>query len=129
MAFSSCTATLRTTRIFCASSCTWGSIRASPTSSTASRGNSCCCRGALGRTSQRERRQKPACKHTLDTARRQQARALELRAAVSLSRLWQQQGKRDAARALLADVYGWFTEGFDTVDLQEAKALLEELRG
>src|SRR5262245_60060807 len=56
-----CTATLRTTRIFCASSCTWGSIRASPTSSTASRGNSCCCRGALGRTSQRERRQTPAC--------------------------------------------------------------------
>ena len=46
---------------------------------------------------------------------------------MSLSRLWQQQGKRDAARALLADVYGWFTEGFDTVDLQEAKALLEEL--
>ena len=51
----------------------------------------------------------------------------ELRAAVSLSRLWQQQGKRVEAYELLAPVYGWFTEGFDTADLQEAKALLEEL--
>jgi len=63
----------------------------------------------------------------LDVARRQQAKALELRAALSLSRLWQQQGKRAAARELLVPIYGWFTEGFDTVDLQEAKALLEEL--
>jgi predicted ATPase len=63
----------------------------------------------------------------LDVARRQEAKALELRAAMSLSRLWQQQGKRDQARALLAPIYGWFTEGFDTADLQEAKALLEEL--
>ena len=46
---------------------------------------------------------------------------------MSLSRLWQQQGKRDEARQLLAPIYGWFTEGFDTADLQEAKALLEEL--
>jgi predicted ATPase len=58
----------------------------------------------------------------------QQARALELQAAMSLSRLWQRQGKRQAARALLAPVYGWFTEGFDTADLQEAKTLLEALR-
>ena len=58
-------------------------------------------------------------------ARRQQAKALELRAALSLSRLWQQQGKREAAQQLLAPIYGWFTEGFDTADLQEAKALLE----
>jgi predicted ATPase len=64
---------------------------------------------------------------SLDIARRQQAKSLELRAAMSLSRLWQQQGKRDEARALLAPIYGWFTEGFDTADLQEAKALLEEL--
>ena len=60
---------------------------------------------------------------------RQQAKALELRAALSLSRLWQQQGKRTEAYELLAAVYGWFTEGFDTADLQEAKALLEELEG
>jgi predicted ATPase/class 3 adenylate cyclase len=69
-----------------------------------------------------------ACfQQALDVARHQEAKALELRAAVSLSRLWQQQGKRAEARELLAPVYGWFTEGFDTADLQEAKALLEEL--
>jgi class 3 adenylate cyclase/predicted ATPase len=63
----------------------------------------------------------------LDVARRQQAKAWELRAAMSLSRLWQQQGQQAEARALLAPIYGWFSEGFDTADLQEAKALLEEL--
>jgi len=63
----------------------------------------------------------------LDVARRQQAKSLELRAAMSLARLWQQRGKRAEARELLAPVYGWFTEGFDTADLQEAKALLTEL--
>jgi predicted ATPase len=63
----------------------------------------------------------------LDIARHQQAKSLELRAAMSLSRLWQQQGKCKAAHHLLAPVYGWFTEGFTTADLQEAKALLEEL--
>jgi predicted ATPase len=52
---------------------------------------------------------------------------LELRAAMSLARLWQDQGKRDAARQLLTEIYGWFTEGFDTADLQDARALLEEL--
>jgi predicted ATPase len=62
----------------------------------------------------------------LDVARRQQAKALELRAAMSLSRLWQRQGKRQEARQLLADVYRRFTEGFDTADLQTAKAMLEE---
>jgi predicted ATPase len=62
----------------------------------------------------------------LDVARRQGAKSLELRAAMSLSRLWQQQGKGLEARGLLAPVYGWFTEGFDTADLQEAKALLDE---
>ena len=65
----------------------------------------------------------------LAIARRQQVKSWELRAATSLARLWQQQGKQAEAQALLAPVYGWFTEGFDTVDLQEAKALLEELAG
>jgi predicted ATPase len=63
----------------------------------------------------------------LDCARQQQAKSLELRAAMRLARLWQQQGKQAAARDLLAPLYGWFTEGFDTPDLQEARALLEEL--
>ena len=63
----------------------------------------------------------------LDTARRQQAKSLELRAAMSLARLWQQQGKRAAARDLVGPIYGWFTEGFDTADLQEARALLDAL--
>jgi predicted ATPase len=65
----------------------------------------------------------------LDRACRQQAKSWELRAAMSLSRLWQQQGKRAEAHELLAPVYGWFTEGFDTADLQEAKAVLEALEG
>ena len=69
-----------------------------------------------------------ACfQQALAIARHQGARSLELRAAMSLARLWQQQGKRTAARQLLAAVYGWFTEGFDTADLQEARVLLEEL--
>ena len=66
-------------------------------------------------------------RQALDVARRQQAKSWELRAAMSLSRLWQHQGKRAEARELLEEIYGWFTEGFDTADLQEAKALLEEL--
>ena len=63
----------------------------------------------------------------VSVARAQQAKSWELRAATSMARLWRDQGKRDKARELLAPVYGWFTEGFDTKDLQEAKALLEEL--
>jgi predicted ATPase len=66
-------------------------------------------------------------RQALAIARRQQAKSLELRAALSLARLWQQQDKREAARELLAPIYGWFTEGFDTADLQEAKALLDAL--
>ena len=65
--------------------------------------------------------------HALEVARHQQAKALELRAALSLSRLWQQQGQREAARALLAPLYAWFTEGLDTPDLQEAQTLLAAL--
>jgi predicted ATPase len=63
----------------------------------------------------------------LSVARKQQAKSWELRAAMSMARLWRDQGKRDEARDLLAPVYGWFTEGFDTLDLKEAKALLDEL--
>jgi predicted ATPase len=65
----------------------------------------------------------------IEIARRQSAKSLELRAVMSLSRLWQQQGKTEEARRMLAAISGWFTEGFDTKDLQEAKALLEELEG
>ena len=65
--------------------------------------------------------------HAIEVAQHQEAKSWELRATMSLSRLWQQQGKHAEARELLAPIYGWFTEGFDTADLQEAKALLEEL--
>jgi predicted ATPase len=63
----------------------------------------------------------------LAVARAQQAKSWELRASMSMARLWRDQGKRDEARELLAAVYGWFTEGFDTLDLKQAKALLDEL--
>ena len=63
----------------------------------------------------------------IEIARRQQAKSLELRAVMSLSRLWQQQGKKKEAHSMLAKIYAWFTEGFDTADLQEARGLLEGL--
>jgi GNAT superfamily N-acetyltransferase len=63
----------------------------------------------------------------VEVARRQQAKSWELRATMGLCRLWQQQGRMDEARQMLAEIYGWFTEGFDTLDLKEARALLEEL--
>jgi predicted ATPase len=66
-------------------------------------------------------------RHAIEVARRQQARSWELRATTSLCRLWQKQGKESEARPVLAAIYGWFTEGFGTRDLQEAKALLDEL--
>jgi predicted Fe-S protein YdhL (DUF1289 family) len=69
-----------------------------------------------------------ACfRKALEVARKQQAKSLELRAVMSLARLWQQQDKKVEARRRLAEIYGWFTEGFDTKDVQEAKALLDEL--
>src|SRR5262249_19271429 len=72
--------------------------------------------------------QATACFHqALDVARRQQAKALELRAAMSLARLWQQHGKRAEASRLLGPIYGWFTEGLDRAELQEARALLDAL--
>lgn len=63
----------------------------------------------------------------IEVARRQGAKLWELRTAVSLGRLWKKQGKHEEARQMLSETYGWFTEGFDTPDLQEARALLEEL--
>ena len=72
--------------------------------------------------------QAEACfQQALAVARDQQAKSWELRATMSLSRLWWRQGKRDEGRQLLVEIYRWFTEGFDTVDLQEAKDLLDEL--
>jgi len=66
-------------------------------------------------------------RRALDTARQQQAKALELRAALSLGRLWRRQGRREAAQQLVAEVYAWFTEGFETKDLREARAFLDAL--
>jgi len=66
-------------------------------------------------------------RRAIEIAGRQQAKSWELRAATSLSRLLQKQGKKDEARRILAEIFGWFTEGFDTPDLKEAKVLLEEL--
>ena len=63
----------------------------------------------------------------IEISRKQSAKSLELRATMSLARLWQKQGKRKEARDMLAEIYGWFTEGFDTADLKDAKALLSEL--
>jgi predicted ATPase len=63
----------------------------------------------------------------IEIARRQEGKSLELRATVSLGRLWQWQGKKEQARHMLAEVYGWFSEGFDTDDLQKAQALLKQL--
>jgi predicted ATPase len=67
-------------------------------------------------------------RRALDVACRQQAKSLELRAATSLARLWRDQGKHAEARELLAPIYGWFTEGFDTSDLKDARKLFDELR-
>jgi predicted ATPase len=67
------------------------------------------------------------CPQGIGLARKQSAKSLELRTVMCLSRLWQRQGKQKEAHHLLSEVYDWFTEGFDTKDLQEAKALLDEL--
>ena len=66
-------------------------------------------------------------RQAIDVARSQGTRSLELRAVISLSRLWQRQGKKEEARQMLSEIYGWFTEGFDTADLKEARVLLGEL--
>jgi predicted ATPase len=81
----------------------------------------------LQRSSDNATEAETCLQHALDIARNQQAKSFELRAARSLSKLWHQQGKRQEAHDLLAPIYHWFTEGFDTADLQESKALLDEL--
>jgi len=81
----------------------------------------------LQQTAPDESQAETCFQQALDSARRQQAKSLELRAVMSLSRLWQRQDKGAESRKLLAPVYGWFTEGFDTADLRDAKALLEAL--
>jgi predicted ATPase len=81
----------------------------------------------LMQQAQKEGEAEECFQKALDIARRQQAKSFELRAAMSLSRLWQEQGKREEAHKLLEEIYGCFTEGFDTADLKEAKVLLEEL--
>ena len=73
------------------------------------------------------RHAEPCFTQALDVARSQQARWWESRSAISLGRLWQEQGRKAEARSLLAEIYGWFTEGFDTPDLMDAKTLLQEL--
>jgi predicted ATPase/class 3 adenylate cyclase len=83
----------------------------------------------LARSTEQHAEAEACLRQALNIARQQQAKSLELRAAMSLSRLWQQQGKRDEAQELLTPVYVWLTEGFDTADLQEARTLLEELAG
>jgi predicted ATPase len=82
---------------------------------------------AQGGSRHTEEQAEASLHQALAMTRQQQARSLELRVAISLGRLWQRQGKRDTARHLLGQVYGWFTEGFDTADLQNARALLEAL--
>jgi predicted ATPase len=81
----------------------------------------------LARSGENQAEAEGCFRQAIDIARRQSAKSLELRAVMSLSQLWQKQGKKDEARQMLAKIYGWFTEGFDTKDLQEAKALLDVL--
>ena len=82
---------------------------------------------ALSTPDSNERLAQAYLERALEIARAQQARSLELRAAMSLARLWRDQGKHVDARDLLAPVYSWFTEGFDTLDLKEARALMDAL--
>jgi adenylate cyclase len=82
---------------------------------------------ALSSDGHQQEEEERCYREALEVAQRQQARSLELRAATSLARLWRDEGRRDEARCLLAPIYGWFSEGFDTADLKEAKALLDEL--
>jgi hypothetical protein len=79
------------------------------------------------KTGEFEKEAEALIQKAIEVSREQQAKSWELRAVMSLSRLWQKQGKKEEARKMLEDIYGWFTEGFDTADLKEAKSLLEAL--
>jgi predicted ATPase len=81
----------------------------------------------LARSGENQPEAEACFQKAIEIARKQQAKSLELRATMSLARLWQQQDRRDEARQMLAEIYNWFTEWFDTKDLQEAKALLDSL--
>jgi predicted ATPase len=83
--------------------------------------------GAIALKQGRSEEAARAFREAIEVARAQSAKSWELRATTSLARLLRKQGRRDEARAMLAEIYGWFTEGFDTADLKDAKALLEEL--
>jgi predicted ATPase len=82
----------------------------------------------LARSGENQAEDEACFRQALEVARRQSAKSLELRASTSLARVWQEQGKTAEAHKLLSEVYNWFTEGFETKDLQEAKMLIEELR-
>jgi predicted ATPase len=84
-------------------------------------------KGDLLQSSGKVEKAETSFRQAIEVARRQEAKSWELRATLSLSRLLQKQGQSEEARQLLSEIYGWFTEGFDTPDLQDAKALLEEL--
>jgi predicted ATPase len=84
-------------------------------------------RGGAGPSGKIEEEAEKCFRQAIEIARRQEARSWELRATTSFARLLAEQGRRNEVRAMLADIYGWFTEGFDTADLKDAKALLDEL--
>jgi predicted ATPase len=87
----------------------------------------CRVKGELLLESRRSSEAETCFRHAIEIARRQSAKSVELRATTSLARLLDKQGRRDEARRMLGEIYGWFTEGFDTADLKDAKALLDAL--
>ena len=87
------------------------------------------CKGELllALSAEKQAQAESCFRQAIDVARQQCAKCLELRAVMSLSRLWQKQGRKEEARQMLTEIHAWFTEGFDTKDLKQAKSLLEEL--
>jgi predicted ATPase len=93
---------------------------------TAGDDDACLCRGDLRLKLGQSEPAEADFREAIALAQKMNAKAWELRSTISIARLLDKQGKRDTARAMLAEIYNWFTEGFDTVDLKEAKALLDE---